>query len=164
LFQLFNFYNSNPILFEHQNQKKMLLYIFSFVLIFIFFRIFIINNERKNVVIKTLVVLGSGGNFYIIIKGHTAEMTNIIKSLDKDKYKFEFILANNDKNSENFIKNSIDYIKYSNFHKIPVNIKIKINREVEMYINHILLQYLQLFTQFYILLFSKYYLLNLSKF
>ncbi|EFC43320.1 predicted protein [Naegleria gruberi] len=65
-------------------------------------------------IIKTLVVLGSGG--------HTGEMMDVIQTLDPKRYKLEFVLADTDSTSEKFVRNLLkdktDFEPLS-FHYIP---------------------------------------------
>jgi hypothetical protein len=85
--------------------------LYIFILFLIIYR-FLQGKVKKNQY-QTLVVLGSGG--------HTTEMTNICLGLDKNVYNLEFVLANNDNQSEKYVSNIIPSLKETQFHKIPVN-------------------------------------------
>lgn len=71
------------------------------------------NVVKRSLPIKTCVVLGSGG--------HTSEMCTLIKSMDKNKYQFEFVVAQTDEKSEPFARSNL--VGYVNepflFHYIP---------------------------------------------
>ncbi len=54
------------------------------------------DEKKKAKIIKTCVVLGSGG--------HTSEMCSLIQVLDPERYEFEFIVAQTDAKSEPFVR------------------------------------------------------------
>ncbi|KAL9653838.1 hypothetical protein ABK040_012899 [Willaertia magna] len=58
------------------------------------------NTNKTSIPIKTLVVLGSGG--------HTGEMIAMIQSLDPKKYKFIFVVADTDKDSEKYVRTRLE--------------------------------------------------------
>lgn len=74
-----------------------------------------------NKVVRTCVVLGSGG--------HTSEMCTLIRSLDRNHYRFEFVVAQTDKKSEPFATSVLSE-HLSNqlplkFHYIPRSREVK---------------------------------------
>jgi beta-1,4-N-acetylglucosaminyltransferase len=77
--------------------------------------------KLTNKVIRTCVVLGSGG--------HTSEMCTLIRSLDPNHYHFEFVVAKTDKKSEPFATSVLSE-HLSNqlplkFHSIPRSREVK---------------------------------------
>src|SRR3989338_9127344 len=72
------------------------------------------NTNSTNNTIRTLVVLGSGG--------HTGEIMGMVQTLDPKRYKFEFVLAQTDKDSEKFVRNILkdkEEFHPLSFHFIP---------------------------------------------